>query len=109
MNFRPTLRLLACIASLAALAACSSGPRISATQEANEYASRARRDYVAPGPAGDPWGPYIVEAAAKYDVPERWVREVMRQESGGQLYRERQADHLAGRRDGPDAGDARHL
>ena len=30
--------------------------------------------------------PYIREASAKYDVPEKWIREVMRQESGGNLY-----------------------
>ena len=85
MTFRP-LRLLFCLATLATLAACASGPNISATDEANGYASRARRSYTAPGPASDPWGPYIIEAATKYDVPERWVREVVRQESGGHLF-----------------------
>ncbi len=40
--------------------------------------------YPPPGPPEDPWGPYIREAAARYRVPERWVRAVMRQESGGQ-------------------------
>ena len=84
--FRPTLRLLSCLAALASLAACSSGPRIAATDEAAEYARHARRSYTAPGPASDPWGPYIIEAAGKYDVPERWVREVVRQESGGRQY-----------------------
>jgi hypothetical protein len=39
--------------------------------------------YPAPGPPGDPWGPYIREAAARHGVPELWIREVMRQESGG--------------------------
>lgn len=39
-----------------------------------------------PGPPGDPWGPYIHEAAGRFRVPELWVREVMRQESGGQLF-----------------------
>ncbi len=87
MSFRPTLRLLICLSALGALAACSSGPRISATDEAADYARRAaRKTYVAPGPASDPWGPYIIEAAGKYDVPERWVREVIRQESGGHLF-----------------------
>ena len=85
MTFRP-LRLVFCLATLATLAACASGPKISATDEAAGYASRARRSYTAPGPASDPWGPYIIEAATKYDVPERWVREVVRQESGGRLY-----------------------
>lgn len=36
-----------------------------------------------PGPPGDPWGPYITQASRRFDVPERWIREVMRQESGG--------------------------
>ncbi|MES2711445.1 MAG: lytic transglycosylase domain-containing protein [Pseudomonadota bacterium] len=41
--------------------------------------------YDPPGPPGDPWGPYIREASRRYDVPERWIREVMRQESGGRV------------------------
>ena len=40
--------------------------------------------YPPPGPPGDPWGPYIREAAGRYGVPEQWVRAVMKQESGGQ-------------------------
>jgi hypothetical protein len=40
--------------------------------------------YPPPGPPGDPWGPYVHEAAARYRVPEQWVRAVMRQESGGE-------------------------
>jgi D-alanyl-D-alanine carboxypeptidase len=40
--------------------------------------------YPPPGPPEDPWGPYIREAAARYRVPEQWVRAVMQQESGGQ-------------------------
>ena len=82
-----TLRTLACFALIALLAACSSGrPQVNPVQEANDYASRARRNYTPPGPPEDPWGPYIREAAARHDVPERWVREVIRQESGGQEY-----------------------
>jgi len=42
--------------------------------------------YAGPGPPDDPWGPYIHAAAARFGVPERWIREVMRQESGGQQY-----------------------
>ena len=79
------LRLCASLAALASLAACASGPKISATQESAQYQSHARRDYTPPGPPSDPWGPYIVEAAAKYDVPERWVREVIRAESSGKV------------------------
>lgn len=42
--------------------------------------------YAPPGPREDPWGPYIREAAARFRVPDRWIREVMRQESGGREY-----------------------
>ncbi len=42
--------------------------------------------YAAPGPPEDPWGPYIREAAGRFAVPERWIRAVMRQESGGHEY-----------------------
>lgn len=40
--------------------------------------------YPPPGPPDDPWGPYIREAAARYNVPEQWIRAVMNQESGGE-------------------------
>lgn len=84
---RRTLRFAGCLALLAALAACSSHRTAQApTAEAAQYAARARGNYVPPGPPGDPWGPYIVKAAERFDVPERWVREVVRQESGGRLY-----------------------
>ena len=80
------IRSFACLAVLASLAACATRPQISATQEAAQYAARAKRDYTPPGPPGDPWGPYIVEASGKYDMPERWIREVIRAESGGRMY-----------------------
>jgi hypothetical protein len=38
---------------------------------------------AAPGPASDPWGPWIRDASRRFDIPELWIREVMRQESGG--------------------------
>jgi cell division septation protein DedD len=81
------MRTALCLATLALLSACGShsGPRVSATQEAAQYAARARGDYRPPGPPSDPWGPYIVEAAARFDVPERWVREVMHVESSGHV------------------------
>lgn len=53
---------------------------------ASAYRARAARHYPEPGPAGDPWAPYIREAAGRFQVPERWVRAVMHQESGGHLY-----------------------
>jgi hypothetical protein len=43
-----------------------------------------QRYYPPPGPPGDPWGPYIREAAGRYRVPDQWVRAVMQQESGGE-------------------------
>ncbi len=82
------LRRFGCVAVLGLLAACgTSGPQVSAKDEASQYAAKARGDYRPPGPPSDPWGPYIKEASARFDVPDRWIREVMRQESGGTLYR----------------------
>ena len=80
---RAALRAAACLGVVGLLSACAGGQRISATQEASQYESRAHGSYVPPGSRSDPWGPYIHEAAEKYDVPERWIREVMRVESGG--------------------------
>lgn len=74
-------RPFAALAVLVLLAACGqtqqSGPRTSSSSSA--------RSYDPPGPPGDPWGPWIREASRRFDVPERWVREVMRQESGGRV------------------------
>ena len=77
------IRATACFGALALLSACAGHQHVSATQEAEQYEARARRVYTAPGSQGDPWGPYISEASRKYDIPERWIREVMRVESGG--------------------------
>ncbi len=78
--------VLGSLTAIALLSGCANRPQISAQQESTQYLTHARRTYTPPGSAGDPWGPYIIEAAGKYDVPERWIREVMRQESGGHLY-----------------------
>ncbi len=86
---RPTtsqLRVISSVTAVALLSACASTPQYSAQQESRSYLSRAGRTYTPPGPAHDPWGPYINEASTKYDVPERWIREVMHQESGGRMY-----------------------
>ena len=42
--------------------------------------------YAPPGPAADPWRPYIHEASARFLIRETWIRAVMRQESGGHQY-----------------------
>ena len=76
-------RVATCVGTLALVSACAHGPKVSSTQEAARYEQQARRNYVAPGSSRDPWGPYITEASARFDVPERWIREVMRVESGG--------------------------
>ncbi len=72
-----------CAGVLALLAACSSGPRLDQAQLAARYAAMAHGNYAPPGPPSDPWGPYIHQAALRFDVPDQWIRAVMHQESGG--------------------------
>ena len=84
-------RLILAFVLLSLCAGCS-GTRYagrgasSAQDEASAYRARAQSSYPMPGPADDPWAPYIQEAAGRFQVQERWVREVMRRESGGRLY-----------------------
>ena len=75
-------RPMMALAVLGLLAGCG-GPQAttSTTSRARHYTQT--RSYDPPGPPSDPWGPYIGEASRRFDIPERWVREVMRQESGG--------------------------
>jgi uncharacterized membrane protein YgcG len=81
------LRLVASVALIGLLAACAAhNPRLSATQQAMQYKDNASGDYTPPGPPDDPWGPYVVQAARRFDVPQSWIRNVMHTESGGQLY-----------------------
>jgi len=81
------LRVGGCVAVLALLAACAGqGANTSQSQQAARYAAHARGNYTPPGPPQDPWGPYIREAAKRYDVPDIWIRAVMRVESGGKEY-----------------------
>ncbi len=61
------------------LSACGGGPPTGTT-------GARQSNYVPPGPPEDPWGPYIKEAAQRFSVPEKWIRAVMRQESGGHEY-----------------------
>jgi len=82
----PLLKTLLRIGLLSLLSACAthSSPQMTdESKEAAQYAARAAGDYTPPGPPDDPWGPYITEASKRFDVPERWIREVMRIESGG--------------------------
>lgn len=73
--------------ALALLAACSAGHRQSyAGEDTAYYMAHARGNYTPPGPASDPWGPYIHIASTHFDVPEMWIRQVMRVESGGHEY-----------------------
>jgi len=59
------------------------GYDLDAPREAAAFEARASQNYPAPGPADDPWGPYVREAALRFSIPEAWIRAVMRQESGG--------------------------
>jgi D-alanyl-D-alanine carboxypeptidase len=52
---------------------------------ASNYRLRAARSYPVPGTPDDPCGPYIEEAASRYAIPDRWIRAIMQQESGGRL------------------------
>ena len=86
---RPRLRTVAQLLPVLLLAACGPqsgyGPGGRVEYGADGWKMFApTRYYPPPGPPGDPWGPYIREAAARYRVPDQWVRAVMRQESGGQ-------------------------
>lgn len=85
---RPKLafRLGLTVAGLALLAGCSSPNRAAQGPSTGYYVAHAAGDYRAPGPAGDPWGPYINLASNRFDVPQQWIRQVMQVESGGNEY-----------------------
>ncbi|MBU6449442.1 MAG: transglycosylase SLT domain-containing protein [Rhodospirillales bacterium] len=81
--------LVAGCAGLALLSACAGGGGQGAryTSETTAYyLAHAAHNYNPPGPPGDPWGPYIKIAAAHFDIPAMWIRQVMRVESGGHEY-----------------------
>jgi hypothetical protein len=82
----PAVPPLCGLVILAMLAACSSGPP-QRRAEAPIVTAAQLREYAPPGPPEDPWGPYIREASQRYGFPDPWIRAVMRQESGGQQYR----------------------
>ena len=59
------------------------GGRVEIGADGWKWAS-PQRYYPPPGPAEDPWGPYIREAAVRFRVPGHWIRAVMHQESSGE-------------------------
>ena len=68
-------------AGLSMLAACAQTGGRTAVNNGPYY---NRPDSTTPpGPPGDPWGPWVRDASRRFDVPETWIREEMRQESGG--------------------------
>jgi hypothetical protein len=73
-------------AGLALLAGCASGGGAQQGASVGYYEEHAHPSYTPPGPASDPWGPYIDEASARFDVPAQWIRQVMHVESGGHEY-----------------------
>jgi hypothetical protein len=86
-TLRRRLQALGLVTCLAGLAACSTpGEHQDSLRESARYAAQAQRHYTPPGPPSDPWGPYIREASTRFDVPETWVRALMRVESGGSQY-----------------------
>ncbi len=83
------LRAATSCASLAMLSACAGGHHAEVADggySTQYYIDHAQGSYAPPGPPDDPWGPYIHIAAQKFDVPEAWIRGVMRAESGGHEY-----------------------
>ncbi|MCA3426479.1 MAG: lytic transglycosylase domain-containing protein [Roseomonas sp.] len=72
-------RFLALGLLLAVLSACADGTG----RHANGPFYNRPDSTSPPGPPGDPWGPWIRDASRRFDVPDLWIREVMRQESGG--------------------------
>ncbi len=69
------LRAGLCLVLVALVSACAS-----------HSGYRTSRYHRPPGPPDDPWGPYIREASLRFQVPDSWIRAVMRQEFGGRQY-----------------------
>jgi len=84
-GLRRGARALAAMSLVAALAACGSQQQTGPVSSGGSVSANRPTSYDPPGSSSDPWGPYIREASARFDVPERWIREVMRQESGGRV------------------------
>jgi len=66
------------------LAACAGGGGRHTLSYGRYY--RANYAYPVPGPADDPWGPYIDQASTRFSIPPSWIRAVIHQESGGHEY-----------------------
>jgi hypothetical protein len=79
VNAGMALRVLLATSLLGALAACSS-------TRSPVTSGSTPQTYRVPGPPSDPWGPYINEASGRFDIPQTWIRAVIRQESGGHEY-----------------------
>jgi len=80
---RWAMRPMLALSLLAMLAACGQTHREAAPRVATYGSYNRPASYDPPGPSDDPWGPWIREASRRFDVPERWIRAVMRQESAG--------------------------
>ena len=76
-------RAVLCIGLLCLLAACGGRSHVRTAHYRGHY---RQADYNAPGPADNPWGPYVSEASARFGVPEQWILAVMHQESGGHAF-----------------------
>ncbi len=86
-HVRAWVRISLGCSGLALLSACSSGGNHVADGFSTDYyVEHAAGNYQPPGPPDDPWGPYVHIASSRFDVPERWIRQVMRAESGGHQY-----------------------
>ncbi|BAI00409.1 lytic transglycosylase domain-containing protein [Acetobacter pasteurianus] len=90
VSFRIQQRQTVCAALLLGLAGCAT-PAVRPGGYASYQAAYERSEanpaaYRPVGPAEDPWGPYIKEAAQRFSIPESWIRAVMQQESGGHQY-----------------------
>ncbi len=74
-----TLRAVLALVLLGLLAACAGRTPAPTT------GVRLYDGYPAPGPPGDPWGPYIQQASARFDIPQRTIRAVIQKESRGRV------------------------
>jgi D-alanyl-D-alanine carboxypeptidase len=71
-----------CLLPVFGLTGCAQQYGSSSEQSSESFAPT--QYYPPPGPQSDPWGPYINEAAGRYNIPAQWIRAVMAQESGGE-------------------------